>query len=278
VQYRGFRERRKAGRPVDFEAMLRAFYTALLRPGDIAVDLGAFKGVHTFAMAQAVRGPGNAPGAAAGMPAGAIHAFEPNPEMAAALRKRFAQPGFEHVTIHEAAAAAEDGEADFVLALDSPGYSGLQAREYDQPDMRTETIRVWTSKLDTILGALDRVAFIKADIEGGEFGALQGADLLLRRTRPAISFEFGRRSYGAYGVDPGLAFDWFTERGYVVFDIVGNVLLAKDRFLRSDTIPGLWDYIAVPGERRDLRKLARAQADLLPRFAPPVAPDAARPG
>lgn len=259
-QYRLFREARKAGRPVDFEGMLRAFYTGLLRPGDVAADLGAYQGAHTVSMAQAVRGPG-----------GAVHAFEANPTMAEALRTRFASPGFEHVSIHEAAVAAVDGQADFIVALDDPGYSGLRQREYDRPDMRTGRVRVWTTTLDTMFAALDRLAYVKIDVEGGEFDALRGAARTVERLRPAISFEFGQRSYGAYGVDPGAVFDWFEARGYVLFDIVGNVLLAKDRFLRSDSIPGLWDYLALPSERGDLKRLARGQAQLLARFAPGVA-------
>lgn len=253
VQYAAFRARRAAGRPLDFEALLRGFHGALLKPGDVALDLGAFKGTHLLPMAHAVRGDGPAG-------PGAVHAFEPNPEMAAALRQRLAAPEFAHVTLHEAAAAAEEGEADFVLALDSPGYSGLREREYDQKDMRTQVIRVRTVRLDTVFAGLDRLAFLKADLEGGEFDALRGADALVRRLRPAIGFEFGRRSYGAYGVDPGAVFDWFAERRYVLFDIVGNLLGTRERFLRSDAIPGLWDYLAVPDERRAWKELAKAQA------------------
>lgn len=253
-QYRALRERRQAGRPVDFEALLRAFHGALLQPGDIALDLGAFKGTHTLPMAAAVRGAGpRGPGA--------VHAFEPNPELAAALRERLAAPDCAHVTLHELAAAARDGEADFVLALDSPGYSGLRQREYDQKDMRTATIRVRTARLDTLFAGLDRLTFVKADLEGGEFDALRGAEALIARTRPAIGFEFGRRSYAVYGVDPGAVFDWFAARRYLLFDIVGNLLGQRDRFLRSDSLPGLWDYLAIPEERREWKRLARAQAE-----------------
>lgn len=251
-QYRALRERRQAGQPVDFEALVRAFYTGLLRPGDIAFDLGAFKGSHTFPIAQAVSGPG-----------AAVHAFEPNPEMAAALRQRLAAANAPPVTLHELAAADLDGESDFVLAVDSPGYSGLKQREYDQPNMRTQVIRVRMARLDTLFPDLTRLAYIKLDLEGGEFGALRGATRLIERLRPAITFEFGHRSYGAYGVDPGEVFDWFAARGYVLFDIIGNPLLARERFLRSDSIPGLWDYIAVPAEQGRLRRLARAQAQLV---------------
>ena len=250
--YAALRERRRIGKPVDYEALLRQFYLGFLKPGDIAVDIGAFKGTHTMPMAEAIRGQG-----------GMLHAFEANPGMAAALRPFLARPGREHVTLHECAVSASDGEAGYVVAVDSPGYSGLQQREYDQPNMRTEHIRVRTVKLDTLLGDLPRLAFIKIDIEGGEFDALRGAEGLVDRLRPAISFEFGHRSYDAYGVKPGEVFDWFAKRRYMIFDIIGNPLLTKERFLRADSIPGLWDFLAVPEEQPPLRRAARAQQSLV---------------
>jgi FkbM family methyltransferase len=250
--YRILRERRQAGRPLDFEALLRRFYLGFLKPGDIAIDVGAFKGTHTIPIANAIRGEG-----------AQLHALEANPAMAGPLRAQLATPAFDFVTLHDCAAGAEDGEAGFVLALDSPGYSGLQQRDYDQPNMRTERITVRVARLDTLLGPLPRLDYIKLDIEGGEFDALRGAAGLVARHRPAISFEFGHRSYDAYGVDPGEVFDWFEARGYLLFDIIGTPLPRKERFLRADSTPGLWDFLAVPAEAPKLRQLARAQREAM---------------
>lgn len=250
--YAALRDRRIGGRAVDFEAMLRVFYLGLLRPRDIALDIGCFKATHAVPMADAIRGPG-----------AQLHAFEANPAMAAALRPVLGRPGREHVTLHECAVGATDGEATYIVALDSPGYSGLQQREYDQPNMRTEHITVRTVKLDTLLGHLPKLAFIKIDIEGGEFDALRGGTALVERLRPAISFEFGQRSYGAYGVNPADVFDWFAARDYLLFDIIGNPLPTRDRFLEADNAPGLWDFLAVPRENALARRQAWAQQRLL---------------
>lgn len=248
AQYGALRARQKAGHPLDFEALLRHFYLGLLRPGDIAVDIGAFKGTHAMPMAEATRGPG-----------GAVHAFEANPETATALKPYLARPGREHVILHECAVGAQDGETGYVMALDAPGYSGLQQREYDQPNMRTRQVTVRTVRLDTHLARLPRLRFIKIDVEGGEFDALRGAEGLVGRHRPAISFEFGQRSYKAYGVDPAAVFDWFAGRRYILFDIIGNPLLTRERFLRADATPGLWDFLAVPEEVPAMRRQAQAQ-------------------
>lgn len=252
AQYAALRARRAAGGGVDFEALLRVFYRGLLKPGDIAFDIGAHQGGHAIPIAEAIRGPG-----------AALHAFEGNPAMAEALAARLAARGFDFATVHKLAVGAEDGEAAFVIALDDPGYSGLREREYDQPDMRTARVRVPVARLDSLFAALPRLAYMKIDIEGGEFDALRGAEGLVARLRPAISFEFGRRSYGTYGVDPGAVFDWFAGLGYVIFDVIGNRLGQRDRFLRADAIPGVWDFLAVPAERGDLKRLAQAQARLV---------------
>lgn len=66
----------------------------------------------------------------------------------------------------------------------------------------------------------------------------------MERLRPAISFEFGVRSYGAYGVKPDEVFDWFATRRHMLL------------FLEADRTPGLWDFLAVPEEN----PLARRQA------------------
>jgi len=49
----------------DYELMLEQIYRAALRPGDIAVDIGAHEGRHTLPMARAVG------------PSGSVFAFEP---------------------------------------------------------------------------------------------------------------------------------------------------------------------------------------------------------
>lgn len=258
-QYRALRDRRRAGDPPDFEALLRRFYTGFLRPGDTVIDVGAFKGKHTIPIAAAIAGPG-----------AALHAIEPNPEMAAGLRERIAaDPALHFVMLHECAAAAENGIAEFVIAVEAPGYSGLRQRDYDSPDVTTRRIGVHTVRLDWLLPHLPSLAYIKLDIEGGEFDALRGADGLLRKHRPAISFEFGSRAYGAYGVEPAAVFDWFEERRYTLFDIIGNPMPTKERFLRADRIPGVFDFLAVPAENRALRRLAHAQQDAAGVTTPP---------
>lgn len=128
-------------------------------------------------------------------PDGAHHAFEPLPHLAARLRRRF--PG---VRIHETAVGEARGTAEFQHVRNDPAYSGLRRRLYDRPNPDVVTLPVAVDTLDEAVPAELPVAFLKIDIEGGEYHALKGGARLIARWRPVIVFEAGHASTGQYGV------------------------------------------------------------------------------
>jgi hypothetical protein len=76
-------------------------------------------------------------------------------------------------------------------------------------------ITVEVVKLDEVIPTEEHVAFIKLDIEGGEYHALRGAAGLIGRCRPVIVFEAGAKSTGQYGVVPEEVYRFITEQlGY----------------------------------------------------------------
>jgi FkbM family methyltransferase len=95
-----------------FEDIIRAIYSAILKPGDLAVDCGASVGIHTFAMSDVIG------------PSGRVVAIEAIPHLAAAL----AQRGFPNADVKATAIGAAAGRASFSVVRDSSGYSGLQKR------------------------------------------------------------------------------------------------------------------------------------------------------
>lgn len=156
----------------------------VLRRDSNCVDIGAHKGdilEHMVALA----------------PAGTHHAFEALPHLAAGLRERF--PG---VRVHEVAVSDGNGRAEFQHVENDPGYSGLRRRVYDRPDPRIDTIQVAVTTIDDVLPADQPVAFMKLDIEGGEYHALKGAANTIGRGRPVVVFEAGWKSTGQYGIGP----------------------------------------------------------------------------
>jgi hypothetical protein len=92
------------------------------------------------------------------------------------------------------------------------GFSGLQQRRDLPGDLvsTVDVIDVPVATLDSLLAdRRQRVRFVKMDLEGGEFHALQGATSILC-DRPMVIFENGReRSANLYGYTSN---DWFSLR------------------------------------------------------------------
>ena len=79
--------------------------------------------------------------------------------------------------------------------------------------------------LDEIIPRNQKIAFIKIDIEGGEFHAIKGGIETIRRGRPVIVFEASSRSTGLYGVKPDDVHSLVTET-------LGYELSTMERWLR----------------------------------------------
>ncbi len=142
-------------------------------------------------------------------PGGQHFAFEPLPWLAEKLRARYPR-----VRVHQSAVGAAPGRTEFVHVVNDPAYSGLRERSYDRADPQLERLPIEVVRLDDVIPADLPIAFLKLDIEGGEFDALRGAAALLRRCRPHVVFEAGARSSGHYGVTPEALCGWFAEQGY----------------------------------------------------------------
>ena len=153
------------------EAELRAL-PLLVRPGTLAIDIGANKGVYSYWLSRICR---------------AVKAFEPNPKICALLRR--AAP--DNVTVYEVALSNTGGTAELILPIQRSGrYSNqggtLQPKKLDG----TKHYGIWTveqRRLDDY-GFAD-ISFIKIDVEGFELEVLQGAAETLRRERPTLLIE-----------------------------------------------------------------------------------------
>lgn len=228
----------------DYESMLERFYRGLLCSGDTCVDIGAHVGRHMYPMFECVGTSGR------------ILAFEPIPDLAEALRMQIESRGLSKtISIHQLALADRSGAANFYIAVDAPGYSGLRRRIYDVPTAVRE-IEIQLRTLDEMAdGVVSSLSFIKIDAEGAEWSILRGARKTLERFRPVISFEFGETSYGVFGVDPEDVHQFFVELNCLVYDLRGRQL-DRHAFAASSRHQELWDYIVIPRERDQVSILA----------------------
>lgn len=220
--------------PPDYEVLVQHVYEALLRPGDVAFDVGAHVGRHTAPMAHCVG------------PTGRVLAFEPLPSCADELRRASAAG---RVEVHDCALGATPGHAEFVVAVDQPAYSGLRERLYDAPT-RLERLPIDVRTLDEMTAGLRSLRLVKIDVEGGEVDVLRGGRATLLRLRPVVVFEFGLRAIGNYDCSPADAFGLLDEMGYRLHGIDGRLLDAES-FTQAATMQRIYDYVAVPREDGD---------------------------
>lgn len=145
-----------------YEPAETEFMLSRLRPGSVFVDVGANLGYHTLLAGDAVG------------PSGRVIAIEPVASNIAALSSNISDNGFLNTTVIHCAATAEDGVARLTGADEGgqTGWGGLDAGG---------SLVVKARRLDDLVEqfGVDRVDFLKIDVEGGEPDVLSGARHLL---------------------------------------------------------------------------------------------------
>jgi hypothetical protein len=102
--------------------------------------------------------------------------------------------------------------------------------------------------LDDILSGahIERVDFIKLDVEGGELGVLKGAEQLLQRVpRPVILCEVLEQRTRPWGYAGRLIVDFLLCKDFVWFDLNADGGLVPIEEIRSE-FHG--NFVAVPRE------------------------------
>lgn len=142
----------------------------------VSIDIGANVGTLTYYLARH---------------SSHVYAYEPNPELAAKLRRGFGS----NVTVVEAALSDAPGAA--VLKL--PSYHGIEAhalasiaQDFSDADGVRE-FRVPVRRLDD--EALTNVGFVKIDVEQNEEKVLRGGMKLFAAQRPSMLLEVTPRLY-----------------------------------------------------------------------------------
>jgi FkbM family methyltransferase len=143
-------------------------------------------------------------------PRGRHLAFEPNPQQAQWLKRKFPEAEVRQMALSNSA-----GEQDFYIREDRSGYSGLILGDAEE---RTRQVEVKVGRLDDLIGPDYRVGFLKVVVEGAELSVLQGAEEILRRDRPFLLFECIPGFLAQFGATPVELFEYLTDRhSYDIF-------------------------------------------------------------
>jgi FkbM family methyltransferase len=138
----------------DYEPYASKLVMGLLRPGDVAVDVGAMIGYYTVILAKHVE------------PHGRVYAFEPDPDNFALLESNVDLNGYANVTCRQAVVGAEAGRTKLWRAPTNRG----DHHAFETPGR--EPVGVDVVALDDVVdGPVD---LVKIDVQGYESFVLAG--------------------------------------------------------------------------------------------------------
>jgi FkbM family methyltransferase len=183
-----------------YEPRLHPAVAARLRPGAVAVDIGANLGEWSVPLARSIGRDGR------------LVAIEPSPEVAAALARTMAANNFAQAEVIACALGEREGEAGLALNAEDSGQSRL-VRGPGAP-----SLRVRVRRLDDIVAerGLARLDLVKIDVEGEEPAVLAGAEATIARFRPALVIETGHEPEGGREAVAALA----QRHGYQLLGIL----------------------------------------------------------
>lgn len=188
----------------------------LVRPGATVIDVGAHLGYFTMLMSRLV-------GAS-----GIVHAFEPAPATFAILQRTLALNRPANVRAYQVALADVEGQGR-LLARDRAN-SGKNAVDVAAGG----PIPLTTLDRFAREAGLQRLDFLKADIEGSEARLLAGAWQTLERFRPHVLLEVNRPALLRYGSDPRTLIEGLTRIGYACKRVGWRSRPVRPRDLQED--------------------------------------------
>jgi FkbM family methyltransferase len=201
-----WREARFYGRYGEVELHLLEF---LCRRDADSIDVGANDGSYVHYMRRWSRH---------------VHAYEPTPSLAAALRQKFPR----RVTVQEMALSDRKG----TIHLHSPVVNGVVVTGCSTVSDSAAATYPGHRSIDVPMDRLDdvysgKVGFMKIDVEGHEQAVLDGAIGTVRRCRPRLLVEIDER------LSPGgllRARKHFGQLGYLGYFVHQGVLEPAERF------------------------------------------------
>jgi FkbM family methyltransferase len=183
----------------------RRIIASCLSAGDTFLDIGANHGSFSLIAAEAVG------------PSGFVAAFEPQPRLAALIRRSVEANGFTNCRVLEIACADREDVSEFhVPAIDSGSasvYGALSSK------MARELIRVRTARFDDVMPwtELPGRVFLKLDVEGSERAFLEGASAMIAHCRPTILLEINPSTARAAGYSVAVLLARLSAFGYERF-------------------------------------------------------------
>ncbi len=184
------------------EPLTTEFTIRELKKGMTCIDIGSNIGYYALLEAKAVGKNGN------------VIAIEPSPKNFEYLKRNVELGNIQNIKLYNLAVGDKDGEINFVIS----DISNLcYVLNDDEPTPKfAKVIKIPVKKIDTFIDEekLEKIDFIRMDVEGYEVNLFEGMWNTLRKNKPLIQMEFHKGL-----LNPKVALDFLEklkQAGYVV--------------------------------------------------------------
>ncbi len=240
----------------DSEKKEQALVRSLVKPGMTVFDVGAHIGKYTKLFSLLVGDSGQ------------VVSFEPTPATGQKLADRITREQLSNVTLNRMAVSDRDGTVTLhQFPEEYSSWNGIGRPSMEDPRDPSKLVpfvgadEVPSTTLDSYCShhGIDRIDYLKLDVEGAEIFALNGAEnLFARQAVGCIQFEISRKMLEGLGTRARQAFEFLSRHGYECHAIgergeIGPVATDSDSFYDN--------YVAFPVKAADP---AAGEAPVLP--------------
>ncbi|MGA2911284.1 MAG: FkbM family methyltransferase [Candidatus Levyibacteriota bacterium] len=207
-----------------------------IKKGDVVLDIGANYGFYTVLFSKWVGQEGR------------VHAFEPLPWAITLLEKNLLlNKATENTIVNKFGLGDKKNTAViYKYAWCDSGWSSMEKHGW----IPTSNSRCKIITLDAYVKEkkINKVDFIKCDIEGGELPVFKGARATLAKFSPVIIFEVLKAYEKDFNYKPHELYDYLTSLNYDIYNARGDKL----RLIKSNESHSMWGYyLAIPHKHKN---------------------------
>jgi len=198
----------------DFEPECTFLINKLIKKGNTIVDIGGNFGWYSCHFAHLVGETGK------------VHVFEPTNIIDDLKNNLILNEFAGRCELNKIALGNETGSATlFIPKKLGTAFASLRKHNNQNSDDAIN-FSVNIEKLDdyVLANKIDKIDFIKIDIEGAEYLALKGAEMILEKYKPMILLEIQEEHTKYFDHSPDELITYLTELGYNIYDVDQNEL------------------------------------------------------
>ena len=177
-----------------------------LKENSVCLDVGSNIGQHTLYMSRAAR-------------AGKVYAFEPIPSLSDQIKESKELNNIKNIEVCNFGLSNTNESKEIYLNNLNMGNTTFKKRLG-----ASSTLMVETRVFDDFWAMRGQIDFIKIDVEGYEYYALQGMEKSVRLYRPTMIIEFSPIFYNNMNISSREFLEYIFGLGYRVYDLDNNKL------------------------------------------------------